>query len=93
VGYAWAGFGAAFGPVVVLSLYDRRMTGAGALSGMAVGAATVLLWGHYQWLGLYEMVPGVLLAALTAWGVSRLQKPQAEAEALYVRSWQALKNC
>src|SRR5690606_13752541 len=44
VAYAWAGFGAAFGPVVVLSLFWKRMTRNGALAGMLVGAVTVIAW-------------------------------------------------
>ncbi|GMU43196.1 MAG: sodium/proline symporter PutP [Xanthomonadales bacterium] len=71
VSYAWAGFGAAFGPVVVISLYWRGMTRDGALAGVLVGAITVLVWKRYAWFGLYEMVPGVLFASLAIWQVSR----------------------
>ena len=87
VGNAWAGFGAAFGPLIVLSLYWQRMTMWGALAGMLVGAATVLVWiylplevagstlaGH-----LYEMVPGVLLSTLAIVVVSRLTAPPSQA--------------
>ena len=61
VSYAWAGFGAAFGPVVILSLLWKRMTRNGALVGMIVGAVTVLVWKQYGWFGLYEIVPGFIL--------------------------------
>ncbi|WP_280770343.1 sodium/proline symporter PutP [Salipaludibacillus daqingensis] len=44
VGYAWAGFGAAFGPVVILALFWKKMTKWGALAGMVVGGASVILW-------------------------------------------------
>ncbi|PMY01035.1 sodium:proline symporter, partial [Pseudomonas sp. MPR-R5A] len=44
VGYAWAGFGSAFGPLIILSLYWKRMTSWGALAGMIFGAATVIIW-------------------------------------------------
>ncbi len=91
VSYAWAGFGAAFGPVVVLSLYWRRMTGAGALAGMVTGAVTVLLWGHYQVWGLYEMVPGVLLATLAIVLVSRLGDAN-HTHALFDRVWASLST-
>ena len=64
VSYAWAGFGAAFGPVVLFSLGWKRMTRNGALAGMVVGAATVLVWKQFAWLGLYEMVPGFLFACV-----------------------------
>ena len=63
VSYAWAGFGAAFGPVVVLSLFWERMTRLGAFAGMAVGALTVALW-PMTGSALYEMVPGVALASI-----------------------------
>ncbi|GAA5236148.1 hypothetical protein FOZ76_25090 [Verticiella sediminum] len=72
VSYAWAGFGAAFGPVVILSLLWRRMTRNGALAGMIVGALVVLVWNHYAWLGLYEIVPGFVLATLAIYVVSRM---------------------
>jgi sodium/proline symporter len=72
VAYAWAGFGAAFGPVIVLSLYWPRMTAAGAKAGMVAGALTVVLWKHIDPLlgpletGIYEMVPGILTATAAA---------------------------
>ncbi|MER6029525.1 sodium/proline symporter PutP [Streptomyces sp. NPDC001851] len=72
VAYAWAGFGAAFGPVVLLSLYWPRMTWAGAMAGIVSGAGTVLLWKKINPLlgpfesGIYEMVPGVLVATVAA---------------------------
>ncbi|CAN5232471.1 sodium/proline symporter PutP [soil metagenome] len=64
VSYAWAGFGAAFGPVVLFSLGWKRMTRNGALAGMVVGAATVLIWKQGGWFGLYEIVPGVIFASI-----------------------------
>ena len=63
VSYAWAGFGAAFGPVVLLSLFWQRMTRNGALAGMVVGALTVILW-KYTGSALYEMVPGFIAATV-----------------------------
>ncbi|AZM63811.1 MULTISPECIES: sodium/proline symporter PutP [unclassified Streptomyces] len=72
VAHAWAGFGAAFGPVVLLSLYWPRMTWAGAMAGIVSGAGTVLLWDRINPLlgplesGVYEMVPGVLVATAAA---------------------------
>lgn len=75
VSYAWAGFGAAFGPVVVISLLWKRMTRNGALAGMLTGAIVVLVWKQYAWFGLYEMVPGFALASLAIVVVSRLGAP------------------
>ncbi|WP_246113784.1 sodium/proline symporter PutP [Streptomyces montanus] len=72
VAYAWAGFGAAFGPVIILSLFWPRMTAIGAMAGMVTGALTVLLWDDIDPLlgpletGVYEMVPGVLVATAAA---------------------------
>ena len=65
VSYAWAGFGAAFGPVILLSLFWPRMTRNGALAGIIVGAVTVLVWKQANWLGLYEIVPGFLLGGIS----------------------------
>jgi len=65
VSYAWAGFGAAFGPVVILSLVWKGMTRNGALAGMVLGAVTVILWKNFfGWTGLYEIIPGFILATL-----------------------------
>lgn len=74
VGNAWAGFGAAFGPIILLSLYWRGLTRDGALSGMIVGAGTVLFWlyapieidGKSLSSIIYEIVPGFVLGGATA---------------------------
>jgi len=72
VAYAWAGFGAAFGPVILLSLFWRKLTTWGALSGMVVGAITVVIWGNNDNLTdlMYEIVPGFILCLLFAVVVS-----------------------
>ena len=84
VGYAWAGFGCAFGPVVLLSLTWPKMTRNGALAGVLVGAATVIVWHNGVWFGgtegkplfgLYEMVPGFLFASIAIVVFSLLGKP------------------
>lgn len=75
VSNAWAGFGAAFGPVVLMSLLWRRMTGAGALAGMIVGALVVIFWKKYTGSELYEIVPGFILASLAIYAVSLLTQP------------------
>lgn len=74
VSFAWAGFGAAFGPVILLSLYWRRLTAWGALAGMATGAVIVFVWGNIEVLNsaMYEIVPGFVANLLVAWVVSRL---------------------
>ncbi|PLR85633.1 sodium/proline symporter PutP [Bacillus canaveralius] len=73
VAYAWAGFGASFGPVILLSLFWRRMTNWGALFGMIAGAATVIAWslaGYGE--TLYEIVPGFLVNLIVSVVVSML---------------------
>ncbi len=84
VAFAWAGFGAAFGPLILLALYWRKLSLPGALSGMIVGAATVFIWGNIDALTstLYEIVPGFILCAVVAIVVSKLTyKHNAEIEA------------
>jgi len=74
VANAWAGFGAAFGPLVILSLTWKGLTRNGALAGILVGAATVLFWIYAPVLEngaalssiLYEIVPGFVLGGLAA---------------------------
>ena len=74
VAYAWAGFGAAFGPTILLSLYWRRMTKNGALAGIIVGGLTVLIWKQFGWLGLYEIVPGFIFSLIAIYVVSKMDK-------------------
>ncbi|MCM3715494.1 sodium/proline symporter PutP [Halalkalibacter oceani] len=95
VGYAWAGFGAAFGPVLLLALFWKRMTRNGALAGMIVGGMTVIIWAeldtwfrieraHYPLLELYEIIPGFVFASLAIILFSLLDKaPSKEIEAEY----------
>ena len=70
VSYAWAGFGAAFGPVVILSLFNRNISSKAALWGMLSGAITVVAWSPLmRYLGwddlskLYEIIPGFLVCS------------------------------
>jgi sodium/proline symporter len=64
VAYAWAGFGAAFGPVIVLSLYWQGMSRGGAIAGILAGGLTVIVWKQLSGgiFDLYEIVPGVLFS-------------------------------
>lgn len=71
VSNAWAGFGAAFGPIILLSLTWRRLTRDGALTGMVLGAATVGFWIAQGWSDwLYEIVPGFAVCWIAAVVVS-----------------------
>lgn len=83
VSYAWAGFGAAFGPVIVFSLFWRRMTALSAIVGMILGAATVVIWSNLTGgvFDLYEIVPGFLLASTAIVVISKL-KPESEPQTL-----------
>ncbi|MEW8285878.1 MAG: sodium/proline symporter PutP [Candidatus Thiodiazotropha endolucinida] len=74
VSYAWAGFGAAFGPAVLLSLYWKGMNRWGALAGILSGGLTVVLWKPLQGglFDLYEIVPGFLISLAMIVLVSRL---------------------
>ena len=84
VGFAWAGFGAAFGPIIILALYWRKLTNIGALAGMVSGAAVAFIWGKVPSLAsaLYEIVPGFIVCLLVAVVVSLVTyKPNREIEA------------
>tara|TARA_B100001059_G_scaffold236129_1_gene284882 strand:+ start:3903 stop:5381 length:1479 start_codon:yes stop_codon:yes gene_type:complete len=92
VSNAWAGFGAAFGPLVLLSLYWRRMNLQGAIAGMVVGAATVLFWiyapitidGEKLSAIIYEIVPGFILSSIAIVVVSlNTSEPKQEITQLF----------
>ncbi|GMM92762.1 sodium/proline symporter PutP [Qipengyuania sp. MTN3-11] len=82
VANAWAGFGAAFGPLIVLALTWDRMTGAGAVAGLVTGAAVVAVWIALGWnanfiggQGLYEIVPGFVASWIAIVLVSKATVP------------------
>ena len=89
VSNAWAGFGAAFGPLVIFSLYWRKMTKNAAIAGMISGAGTVLIWiyapitinGQSLSSVMYEIVPGFIISSLVIYLVSTL-KPETTSEVL-----------
>ena len=78
VSYAWAGFGAAFGPAILMSLFWKRTTRDGVIAGIIVGGVTVLVWKQFALFGLYEIVPGFLLSLLAIYGISLLGEPPAQ---------------
>jgi SSS family solute:Na+ symporter len=85
VSNAWAGFGAAFGPMIILSLTWKKMSGAGAVAGMLTGAATVIFWISMGWggeflggPGIYEIIPGFILAWLAIVIVSLFTQSSGE---------------
>lgn len=84
VSYAWAGLGASFGPVILLSLVWKRMTLRGALAGIVVGAATVIIWKQYAWFNLYELIPAFIFSIIAIILVSLADRePDAEIQATF----------
>ena len=84
VSYAWAGFGASFGPLMLLSLYWRRTNKQGALAGMLVGAITVIVWSFLikplgGIFGIYELLPGFIFSLVAIVAVSLLTEPPSKA--------------
>jgi len=78
VSYAWAGFGAAFGPIVIMALFWKRTNLQGALAGIIVGGLTVLIWKQFEFFGLYEIVPGFVLSLIAIYIVSLKTAPPDE---------------
>jgi sodium/proline symporter len=78
VAYAWAGFGAAFGPAVLMSLFWKGMTRNGALAGIVTGGLVVIVWKHLEGglFDLYEIVPGFALSTLAIVLFSRPGRPR-----------------
>ncbi|MCD4549468.1 sodium/proline symporter PutP [Schaalia sp. lx-260] len=71
VSFAWAGFGASFGPITLLSLYWKKLTNWGALAGMLSGAISVFVWDAIN-SDIYELLPAFLIATLIAVIVSKV---------------------
>jgi sodium/proline symporter len=80
VSYAWAGFGAAFGPTLLLALFWDRMTREGALAGIVTGGLTVILWKQLSGgiFDLYEIIPGFLFSSLAVVAVSLAGRPATQ---------------
>jgi sodium/proline symporter len=72
---AWGVFGAAFGPVIMLSLFWRRLNFSGAVAGILAGAGVDILWLVFlKDLGIYEIIPGFIAGLLAAVVVSLATK-------------------
>ena len=89
VANAWAGFGAAFGPLILLSLTWKRMTGLGAVAGLVVGALTVIVWialglnkSFMGGAGVYEIIPGFIAALIAIVAVSLATRDTGEFRAI-----------
>ena len=94
VSFAWAGFGATFGPIMIMSLFWKRTTRAGAIAGMVGGAGMVFLWklviskigGVFA---IYELLPAFIFSIICIVVVSLLTKaPSKEIE----EDFEAVKN-
>lgn len=92
VSFAWAGFGATFGPLMLFSLFWKRTTRAGAISGMCAGAAMVFIWKLLirpmgGLLGIYELMPAFLFSCIVIVAVSLLTaEPSAEIQAEFAEA-------
>lgn len=84
VSFAWAGFGATFGPIMLFSLFWKRTTRAGAIAGMVTGGVSVLVWklvlnrflsATIPVFGLYELLPAFILSSIAIVVVSLCTKP------------------
>lgn len=81
ISYAWAGLGSAFGPVILLSLFWKRMTVKGAIAGMISGGLTVLIWESFKVeaaTGLYSIIPGFIIALLFVYIFSKIDKEPSQ---------------
>lgn len=92
VSNAWAGFGAAFGPLIILSLTWDRTSGAGAVAGLVTGALTVIIWISLGWSssfmggpGVYEIIPGFIFAWAAIYFVSLATQSSGEFRAVHAK--------
>jgi len=86
VGNAWAGFGSAFGPVILLSIFWRRFTYKGAVAGVVAGALTDILWLLFLYTptGIYELIPGFIVGMFASVIVTLIdKKPSEEITAIF----------
>ncbi|MDF2838850.1 MAG: putP, partial [Evtepia sp.] len=94
VQYAWGGLGAAFGPLIILSLYWKRTTRNGAIAGIITGFLVVILWKQFlAFTGIYELLPAFVLSTIAIVLVSLLgQKPSKSMEEKFIASVQMAKE-
>ena len=83
VSFAWAGFGAAFGPIMLFSLFWKRTTFAGALAGMISGGGMVFLWKYViakqgGIFAIYELLPAFIVSCIFIVVVSLLTKKPSD---------------
>jgi sodium/proline symporter len=83
VSFAWAGFGATFGPIMLFSLFWKRTTRIGAIAGMLSGAGMVFFWKLVLRpmggvLGIYELLPAFVVSCVVIWVVSLMTKESSK---------------
>ena len=85
VSYAWAGFGAAFGPAILFSLFWRQMSKEAALAGMVSGTVTVLVWKQLEGgiFEVYELLPAFIIASLAIWITGRFRPAPEPVESTF----------
>ena len=95
VSYAWAGFGAAFGPLIILSLYNKNITKAGAIAGMVVGSLTVIIYKQLEGgiFDIYELLPGFVFAWIAIIIFSKIgNKPSKECQETFTQVQESLER-
>ena len=85
---AWAGFGSAFGPTIILSLFWRRFTYKGAVAGVVTGAIVDVCWlAFMSHTGIYEIIPGFVCSLIVAVVVTLMDKePGQEIREIFDRA-------
>ena len=83
VSFAWAGFGASFGPVILFSLFWKRTTLSGAVAGMITGGISIFVWkfliaANVSFLNIYELLPAFIIASIAIVIVSLIDKEPSE---------------
>ena len=91
VSYAWAGFGAAFGPLIILSLYRADITRTGAIAGMITGTLTVIVWKQLEGglFEIYELLPGFVFAFFAIMLLSKVGSPCSTEN---IKKFETMKN-
>ncbi len=94
VSYAWSGFGAAFGPLVLFALFWKRTTLAGAVSGMVTGGVVSIVWSMFisnlgGWFGVYSLLPAFIISSVVIVVVSLLTKKPSDE---IVKEFESVKN-
>lgn len=95
VSYAWAGFGAAFGPLIILSLYNQNITKQGAIAGMLVGSMTVIIYKQLEGgiFDIYELLPGFIFAWIAIVSFSKIaNEPSEMCKETFVKVQTKLEN-